>query len=155
MATVKYEVVPATREHAIELAKNMREADKREAWAIAHLSPEEATLCVVHASRDAQAGLADGEVVCLFGIEQDPENENVGAPWLLTSHSIEKYAWEFLHRSIDWMKEAKQDYRTLRNYVDVRNTVSIRWLRWLGFDIKEPKPFGADQMLFHLFEMKS
>ena len=153
--TVKYEVVPATREHAIELAKNMREADKREAWAIAHLSPEEATLCVVQESCNAQAGLANGEVVCLFGIEQDPENENIGVPWLLTSHSIEKYAWEFLHRSISWMKEAKQRYSILRNRVDTRNKVSIRWLRWLGFDIKDTKPFGVDRMPFHIFEMKS
>jgi hypothetical protein len=47
------------------------------------------------------------------------------------------------------------DYPVLRNYVDQRNTVSIRWLRWLGFRMGEPAVMGAARVPFVPFEMSA
>ena len=64
----EYKIVSATPEHAVELAPVMREPDVAELWAAAHQKPLEAIQASVEASKDPQTGLADGVVVCLFGV---------------------------------------------------------------------------------------
>lgn len=45
-------------------------------------------------------------------------------------------------------------FALLTNYVDARNAVSIRWLRWLGFEIEPAAPFGIHGLPFHRFSMR-
>ena len=41
-----------------------------------------------------------------------------------------------------------REFPVLRNVVDARNTVSIRWLVWLGFTIGTPQPMGVRGLPF-------
>ncbi|MNF12754.1 hypothetical protein D3C80_2143590 [compost metagenome] len=59
----------------------------------------------------------------------------------------------FLRISSGWPNQLLQRYSVLRNFVDARNTVSIRWLEWLGFRLLEPVDIGGHQ--FRLFEMEA
>jgi hypothetical protein len=46
-------------------------------------------------------------------------------------------------------------YPHLENYVDVRNELSIKWLRWLGFQFDpQPIPYGVWEMPFFRFRME-
>ena len=150
----KYEMVPATLEHAEELAENMRWADCEEVWATAHLYPLQATLFSLEASRDATTGLADGCVVCMFGVGPAAIISTTGVPWLLTTDGVERHAKAFLRRNKKVVKEMLMTYPFLKNYVDERNTVAVRWLKWLGFDIMPSVPFGVEELPFHPFEMR-
>lgn len=146
-----YEIVPATLTHAEELSRTMREADAREAWAAGRLSPAEAVLTSIDASRDARAGLANGRVACIFGVGEWSVLGLLGVPWLLTSDEMPKHARRFLRGSREYLDEIRQQYRVLRNHVDARNTEAVRWLGWLGFEIDSPESFGPDQLPFHCF----
>ena len=76
----RYEIAPATEEHAREMAPVMRAADVREVWATSHSSPEEALLDSIRGSRVARAGLADGRVACMYGVGGCPSRATRGSP---------------------------------------------------------------------------
>lgn len=150
--TSRYDVIPATDEHAVELAPNMREADQKEIWASSRMLPLEALRRSMDVSPAPMTGLVDGEVVCMFGIGQASlVNTGNGVPWLLASGKMNRHARAFFKLSREYIESAKKDYHLLVNRVDARNKASIRWLRWLGFTLDEPRPFGYDDIPFHLF----
>lgn len=152
---VKYEVVPATFKHAEELAENMRWADCEEVWAVGHLYPLQATLLSLEASRDVWTGLADGKIVCMFGVGAAMILSTTGVPWLLTTELVNEHAKPFLRRNKKVVKEMRDKYPLLRNYVDERNTVAVKWLKWLGFEVLPSIPFGIEGLPFHSFEMRA
>jgi len=43
----------------------------------------------------------------------------------------------------------------MENYVDVRNTVAIHWLKWMGFKMEEPQAWGVQGLDFHKFTMRA
>lgn len=51
---------------------------------------------------------------------------------MLGSNQIKKHLPEFLRRTPEQFSILHRGYPVLFNYVDERNTASIRWLRWAG-----------------------
>jgi len=152
----EYAIVPTETRHIAALAGAMRKADVEEVWASSRLRPLEALTYSALVSRNPRTGMADGEVLCIFGVA---DNGSIlggaeHAPWMLATDALPKHALPFLKASHDYIAELRQDYAYLRNHVDARNTLAIRWLRWLGFDILASIPFGPDQLPFHPFEMR-
>lgn len=152
---VEYAVVQATEEHARELARNIRPADAKELWAAYHMTPLETLLLSVRVSRDTKAGLADGEVMCMFGIYTVTDLSSIGYPWLLGAKKLSRHARAFLRRNVSFMAQAREEFDLLFNFVDARNKAAIRWLGWLGFEVAEPRPYGIEQLPFHYFEMRA
>lgn len=148
-----YEIVPATVDHAHALAPNLREADIAECWASFRHTPLEALLRSLSVSRDARSGIVDGEVVCMFGVGTTTLLSLQGSPWLLGSDQIKRHARIFLPQSRLYVAEMHRRFPVLKNFVDARNAVTLRWLRWLGFRIDAPVPFGPDRLPFNPFEM--
>lgn len=146
-----YRIVPATPAHAAELAANMREADVAEVWAGWRHTPTEAINRSIAVSRDPLAGLADGRVVCIFGVASPIILSAVASPWLLGAKELPRHSRTFLRLNRLYTRHIRNEYAILENYVDARNALAIRWLRWLGFTIWEPQPFGPDQLPFHRF----
>jgi len=153
--SVKYEIVPATAEHILELAQTMRKADVDEVWAAAHRTPLEALQVSVACSSETFAGLADGRVICVFGVASATLLSVMGIPWMLGSEELPKHARAFLRRNKSYIRWLKSEYKLLANYVDSRHTDAIRWLKWLGFKLDPALPFGPDQVPFHRFEMRA
>lgn len=149
-----YEVRDATLEDAKELAPRLRQADLDEVRAACDHGPEEALVHSIKNSRFPKAGLVDGELVCLFGVGSNTLLSTSGSPWLLGSDKIVKHARAFLKGSRIYLRDMKEEYGYLVNYVDARNTHSVRWLKWLGFEISKPVPFGPYGVLFHKFEIQ-
>lgn len=151
---VKAELVPATLDHAIAMAPRMREADRQEIWASSRQAPEESLRQAVMASRRPLAGLMDGEVACLLGVVPQSTLSGTGAAWMLGTDLIERHPLVFLRHSRPVLAEIGRGFSYLHNWVDARNVVAIRWLRWLGFTLHEPAPYGALGLPFHHFEMR-
>lgn len=147
-----YRIVPTTHEHICELCANAREADVREFAALGE-TVESALSDGLRLSSFVWTGLADGEVLCIFGVASQSMLSGDGVPWMVGSKLLDKHAWGFLPRSRMVVGHMLNIYPHLENYVDARNTRAIRWLRWLGFTIHDPEPYGLQGELFHRFEM--
>lgn len=154
MDKINVKVVPAEFEHVESIAKNMREADRQELWASGLVTPELALKSAIKASDKAWTGLINDEPVCMFGVSRGTIAARIGSPWLLGTDALEMYQVPFLRRCRGYVSEMTEGFDTLINYVDARNAKSIRWLRWLGFDLEEARPAGVFGMPFHKFSMR-
>lgn len=148
----EYAVVHAAPEHAAWVAEHMRAADVAEVWAGWRHTPRQAVERSLAVSRDASyAGLADNVPFCVFGVGVATALSSVGSPWLLGTDDLPRHAEAFLRGSRAFVGHARNEYSRLENYVDARNAVAVRWLRWLGFTVEEAVPFGPDRLPFHKF----
>ena len=153
MSAPAVEIRPATVADALTLV--LRQADREEVEALTGRDPREALVESVARSASAWAGLADGELVCLFGVVPMTLVGVTGIPWLLGAESVTRYGRPFLRRNRAWLREMRHAFPVLRNVVDARNTVSIRWLEWLGFTLGTPQPMGVRGLPFIPFEMSA
>jgi len=150
---MKIEIVRAEREHLEPIAANMRAADAQEVWAASRESPLAALEDSYQKSSFAYTGLVGGEPVGMFGVGDVNILAGVGAPWLLGTDGMMKIPKRlFLERSRLMVEGWRARYRLLSNYVDGRNTVSIRWLKWLGFEFREDVVMNG--VKFYRFEMR-
>jgi hypothetical protein len=147
------EIRPATVEDALALV--LRQADREEVEALTGRDAREALVESVVRSAAAWAGLANGELVCLFGVVPVSLVGVTGIPWLLGSDAVTRYGRPFLRRNRAYLREMLREFPVLRNVVDARNTVSIRWLEWLGFTLGTPQPMGVCGLPFIPFEMSA
>jgi len=152
---IKAEIVPATEEHAHYIASNIRPEDKTEIWAASMYKPKEAMLKGMKMSDHTVTGLANGEPVAMWGMVRDSLVLSGATPWLVATTALEEknIAIAFIRRSRGAMLSNLNYYGTLENYVDARNTRSIQWLKWIGFTIEEPEPYGPFGLPFHRFHM--
>ncbi len=149
----KYEIVPTTAEHVLELELTMRNEDRAEIWASANYGARDALVASISLTDETYTGLVDGRVLCIFGVGKVTIMSNTGYPWLLSSIFVEKHMRPWARGSkiaMAYMTE-HSGVDHLINYVDARYTVAVRWLAWLGFTIHEPEPFGIEQLPFHAF----
>ena len=127
------ELLPARMEHAYQLAPVMKQADREEVKAASGLEPLEALLKSLELSEKAYALLAGEEVLALGGLV--PLTEQIGIPWALTSDKIALYPKQFCSITKKLVKEFHKRYSILTNFCDARNTTTIRWLKWCGFQV--------------------
>ena len=151
---VEYSLVPATSGLAVRVAGDMRESDAAEVWASHHHTPHSAVLASLKGSRNPLIGLADEKPVCIFGHCPTSLLSSSTSPWLLGTDDLPLHSREFLKLSKLYVDELGKHFRLMFNYVDERNTTSVRWLKWLGFRVYPAEPFGAEQMPFHYFEKR-
>lgn len=150
-----YAIVPATEAHVQAMEGRVRQADVDELRAAGGRAPGEAMLEGLRLSSEAWAGLADGQVMCIFGVVQTSILAREGTPWMVGSDLVDRHARAFLLRSRPVVATWAARFDLLWNFVDARNRRAITWLRWLGFQIGEPEPFGVEGRPFHRFEMRS
>ncbi len=151
----EYEIVTTTDEHVEELALTMSPEDIAECWAASHLKPYEALKRSLMYTNYPQTGLVDGRVMAIWGVGKLTQLSDSGIPWMLTSHIVEDNFRSFLRYSKDLLNTMKKEALVFENFVDSRNIISIKWLKWLGFTIHDALPYGPDNMLFHRFTMEN
>lgn len=148
-------LVEATPEHAEAIAVRARPADVAELWAQARTTPLQAMVYGIERGVFALTGIADGAPVCMFGVTVASALGGIGCPWLVGTEGIERHQRLFLRASRPVVEEMNRMFPRLVNAVDARNTVAIRWLRWLGFTLYPAVPMGPDRTMFHPFERKA
>jgi len=145
----------ATVEDAVEVALNLRVADKDEIWASGKQIP---ITCLVKAhklSTECFALVVGDKVACVFGVAPASILGSVGIPWMLGTNLVEEYPLLFLRKCQNSVLAMSESYATLINYVDARNKIAMSWLTWSGFNVfEEPEPYGPFGMAFHRFEIR-
>jgi hypothetical protein len=118
---------------ARHIAEHLRDGDRVEVEASSGSDPRSAVALSILMSSRAYAVLDRNDVpVCLYGVSPHPL-PGVGVVWLLGTDGLYDEALPIARVSKAHVAELQQQYPLLWNYVDERNTLSIRWLRWMGF----------------------
>lgn len=121
------------------LAGVLRYDDIRELAAL-EITPDEALLEGLMFSSPCFTGLdKDGWPALMVGAV--PYAGLHAAIWLLGTDAIETQSIRFLRYSRPILEVFFDHYRHLFNYVHSKNTVHIRWLSWLGFEIQSDESF--------------
>ncbi len=152
---VEFAIIPASDADALYLAPRLRAADRLEAEAATGMDPLDALRQSLSLSVEAWSGTADGEVICMFGVGALSIAAGEGCPWLLGSDLVERHGMAFARRNRLLVRHWSSMWPVLRNWVDVRHTVAIRWLGWMGFALAEPVAYGPARLPFHPFEMRA
>lgn len=136
------------------MAPLMRKDDVNEIWASGYYTPRLALETGIRYSTKSWTVFLGDEIAMIFGVSDCSHLGNIGVPWMLGTKLIEEFPITFVRHCKEYVSEMMEGHDLLVNYVDVRNKKSIRWLRWLGFDIKNPAPFGVLGLPFCKFEMR-
>ena len=128
------------------LAPRLRYEDKREILDSTGLNPyqalrecfnfSEVCLTIVD-TKDTPVGI--------FGVSED------GAIWLLATPEIKRIRFSFLRESRKVVNLLNKKYTLLWNYVDCRNDLHLRWLKWCGFSFLRKVKYGVNQKPFYEF----
>lgn len=142
-------------ELAVEKAAGLvlRDADIEEIRASSRMNPEEALAFSLRTSSEAYLIMDDDTVIGACGVAPW---ENIHSPWMLAADALNEKPMVFLRTAkplVNWWRDR---YTNLANFVHSKNTVSIKWLKWLGFRVLEDAPvFIYDpNELFYYFYMQ-
>ena len=141
----------STRGDAEYLKHNMRQQDKEEIWASHHHTPEQAMDFIINKTIFCLTVKIQGQPVAMFGVNGETVLGDKGIVWMLATDEIDKIKLRFLRHSRRFVKMMLEYYPYVYNFVDVRNKVSIAWLRKLGAKFDTAKPHGVEQKLFRYF----
>ena len=136
------------------LAPELRPADLREIRAVTSEGPAAALERCIAWSAPCYGFEDDGgDLVLLAGVVPDPAAEDVGTIWLMSSVALARHSVHFLRISRPWVERLHGRYRVLWNYVDARNEIHVRWLKWCGFTIlRRVEEYGIERRPFYEFE---
>ncbi len=122
--------VPLRPEHTA-IVPYLRQADIDEIHAMTEIPPAVAVSYSIANSERGFTALLNGRPCAVFGVQQ-------GCIWLVGTDDISKHPVTFYRLSKKIFSQLKKGYPVLENFVHVNNTLSLRWLQWLGFHIDEP-----------------
>lgn len=155
MSSAEKRIVISEADMVAHVASNLRQADIEEAWAFYGRCPKALVLESFEKSHLCWTGLLDGEPVITFGCCTFDLFESNGVPWLVGTSKLEQVPFTFARMSRPFLRLMKARHVRLTNYVDTRNTLAIRWLRWLGFTLDPAAPAGPFGLMFHHFWMEA
>lgn len=147
----KIEVMEASQQLIDKMKPNLRQADAIECWATSHTPVPEALQKGFEDSLMCWVVLVDDFPVACFGVCARSSLRITGTPWMLATDKIEKIEYRFVKHSRDFVRKMLVPFLGLENYVDCRNDVSIKWLKWCGFKFDDPAPYGIERKMFRRF----
>lgn len=152
MAADPFVMRPATAEDAKALAHRLRASDREEVLAT-HTDVEEALRGAIAGSAICMVGELGGVPVVILGCGQHVQNPGVGVPWLLGTDELHRLPGALTGLGKRYVAHFLERWPRLLNFVDERNTASVRWLLRLGFHVAPPVAFGLNGEKFHPFTM--
>lgn len=154
MASHELVVRRGTEADAFELYATMRKEDVAELRATG-LSPLGGLLDSVRQSDQPMAVVVGESVAAMFGVAPVDILSGVGAVWMLSGYAVDMASpLVFLRRCRAELEQLLARWPKLINAIDARYVRSVRWARWLGFDVSEPFPHGIAGVPFHFIEAR-
>ena len=143
----------ATLDDCYDLAPKLRKEDLKEIKANANIQPKDALIKGFQLSEVPVAIFNDKEeIVCMLGCCRT-DIPSAAIVWLLASDDLKKdIPYRFLKHSRGVTEIFQKRYPVLYNFIDARNTLHIKWLKWCGFTfIKKHFDYGYEKRLFYEF----
>lgn len=149
---VEVEIIQACEDHIPTIAVGMRDIDCREVAAASGNTPFKALEIGLENSELCWTGMIDRVPAAMFGVVN---LGYTGVPWMLGTDRLSLVSKRLLMDSKGYVKAMLGVNKLLQNYVHAENESSIRWLKWLGFEMSEPEPYGVLREMFRLFKMRA
>jgi hypothetical protein len=143
-------------EDMLRLARGLRRMDQLEVTSMAPDQPLDSVLLASgRASLRGRAGFWNGELVACWGIAARTESE--GAPWLLATDALDhkEVRRAFVRHGAEEMNRLTDGFRYLWNLVHRENGLARRWLRFMGFEFRDPKEYMISDEPFVRFEKET
>lgn len=136
------------------VAINLRSEDRDEVAAMGSASNEREALGLSVGLSSHGFAILDrvGEPAAVFGAAPHPL-PGVGVVWMLGTEGINREAISIARQTRPYFDVLNEAYPILWNYIDDRNKVSLRWLKWGGFDLIGHHEFSGHT--FHIFARTS
>lgn len=136
------------------LSLYLRMQDLCELAASGHTDVRRALEASVKHSQWTHLALVDGKPAALFGCGQwGTLLAPVGVPWLLGTEAVRRHGRVLQRHARAYIASMLEQYPRLLNAVHADNTVSIAWLKRLGFSFGPPTRSPLTGMTFYFFEM--
>ena len=125
-----------TPEDIIFVARNMREADRRELKRWTGCNEKWGLVNSIRQSEVCYTGLfEDGKIGCIFGATRFNLMEDDAILWALSTNEVDKHKMEFALGSkagLDKIFRELPDVGEFRNWMDLDYAAAVRWIEWLG-----------------------
>ena len=135
------------------IAPRLRQADRNECLASTGNEPLgilQQSLNLGDTTLTLRAPTGDRVGVC--GVVPSTAIPEAGIVWMVATDDIYQHQITFLRNSKRALQYLSEDYLVLYNCVDARNSVHIKWLKWMGFTfINKHENYGAEKRLFYEF----
>jgi len=132
----------------------MREDDRLEIQAASSETPAAAILQGLKISNYLSVASVDDDVLAIFGLVKTDILTGKGVPWALGTDHVVKHYREFAKQSKIVVNQMLEICPRLENYCWAGSSLSINWLKWLGFRFDDSIPMGANGELFHRFHLE-
>ena len=130
------------------LAPRLRYEDKREILASVGMTPIDALTLSYYAS-DLVFTIVNpkDEPVAIFGV--GGTKNGVGGICLLATDNLKDIKFPFLKENKKVINFLNTKYKILWNFVDCRNSLHIKWLKWCGFKFINKQKRGVSNKPFY------
>lgn len=150
-----YEVRKANSADVLNLLSNLRPEDARECHAQVGPNFVRVLRAVTENAPHTYSGFYKDRLLCVFGVmSRHTILSDEGIAWMLATNNLKDHAVPFARYSVPVVQNMLSEYRELFNFVDARNYLAVRWLKWLGFTVFDAVPYGLNGEPFHPFNMK-
>ena len=138
--------------HVNAIAASLRSADAQELRSASGLGADEALRRSVEGSDKLWLLWAGAKPVFVCGVAGLPTIPEVGIVWGVGANAIEHHPKAFTRACMKITAEMHKTFPVLMNWVDERNTVHVKWLEWMGYEMKESTNlFSKDGTSFRRF----
>lgn len=137
---------------ADHIGANMRQSDIEEVRASSALDPSEALKESLKLSSIAFCVESDTHGPCAMFGAAPGGLPGLGVVWMLGTEGIRAEGYSIAKETRRYFDELNAEYPALWNYIDGRNSLSMRWLRWGGFELLREHPdHGPEGRTFYTF----
>ena len=121
---------------AVDLYEDLREEDMLEILGLMTHPRDAVVMSYATSSKCYSVKDEYNNLYCSFGVAPI-KGTNIGSAWLLGTRRLPKIKKFFLQHSKERMEELLVGFDYLTNFVMRTNTLSIRWLEWLGAEFND------------------
>jgi len=121
---------------AVDLYDDLREEDMLEILGLMHHPRDAVYMSYVTSSKCYSVKDEMNNLYCSFGVAPI-EGTNIGSAWLLGTRRLPQIKKFFLKNSKEKVEELLNGFDYLTNFVMKSNTLSYRWLKWLGAEFND------------------
>lgn len=151
---MRVEYCMPTKADAEYVAEHIRPDNKTEIIASIGDNALDDILRGIKLSIDVGCYKVNGKPVCIFGVLKKSVLDDGGLIWLYFTDDIDKHKLHIAKETKKGLAVILEKYGKVYNWCNVGNKRIMRWIEWLGADIKGPYPYGVWGIPHYYFEFR-